>query len=369
MMLYFYIVYGILRVDVFDKYYHCVLRGMEMFYKKARNITTILILAVILVGTLFISIGFGAVSMSTDTVSSFWHSLGNYTLGNMEFLSNDHRILYTLRLPRILEVALAGSVLSMAGVIMQTLTRNELAEPYVLGVSAGAGAGAAAAIIGGLFLWFAPYHVYVGAFLGSLLAITIVLLLVEKSRSRVGLVLVGIGVSSFFSALTTWIIYSAKNEAQVRSAMFWLVGSFSGIQWQEVIITGGIAVVLLIFTYWLRYDLDLLLLGHNNAAQLGLETEKLQYFLIVVLSLSVAIVVAQTGVIGFVGLVIPHMARRLVGPKHGSLLIVASLLGAIILSIADGVSRTYFRPEEVPVGVVTALMGAPVFIYMIKRST
>jgi iron complex transport system permease protein len=263
-------------------------------------------------------------------------------------------------------VAVTGAALSLAGVLMQAVTRNPLAEPYILGVSSGASAGAVSAIVWGWFSLFGGAHVYFGALIGSCLATIFVVLLQAGSANPVRLLLVGIGVSAFFQAVTTLIIYSSSNEAQVRSAMFWTVGSFSGVAWADLPTPLITLSGLMIFSILMNRELDLLLLGQSSANQMGLNVKRFQLVVVLAASLSIAVVVAKVGVIGFVGLIIPHMARRLVRARHGSLSPVSALLGAVFLIITDTVSRTAFAPQEIPIGVITALAGAPVFIVMVQ---
>lgn len=276
-------------------------------------------------------------------------------------------ILTMIRLPRTIAVAAVGSILAIVGVYMQTITRNALAEPYVLGISSGAGAGAVAAIVWGVLSWLGPASIIVSAFIGSIISTVVVLVLVGYEAQPVRLVLVGMGVSAFFSALTTFMVYAAHNEAQVRSAMFWLVGSFSGIQWATVPWLVGVAVAVLILGWWLAPHFDVLLLGREGAGQLGLSVREFQYFVILISALAMAVAVSSVGVIGFVGLIVPHIARILVGPRHARLFGASFLLGGACLCFTDMVGRVCVRPEELPIGIITALLGAPLFVYMISR--
>lgn len=277
-------------------------------------------------------------------------------------------IIIEVRIPRIIMTALAGAVLSLVGVLMQTIAQNPLAEPYVLGISSGASAGAVSAIVLGWFSFFSSGNVFIGAFFGSLAAIFIVIVLQSGSTSPVRLVLVGIGVSAFFQALTTMIIYSSSNEAQVRSAMFWTVGSFSGVQWDDLGFPFVLLILLIAFSLISSKELDLLLLGQRAALQMGLNIRRFQLLVVIVSSAAVAIIVAKVGVIGFVGLIVPHIMRKISGVRHRALIMHTTLCGAIFLVLTDTVARTIFAPQEIPIGIITALLGAPVFIFMIRRT-
>ena len=161
------------------------------------------------------------------------------------------------------------------------------------------------------------------------------------------------------------IIYGAKHEAQVRSAMFWLLGSFAGIQWRDLPLTAIIIGLLMLYMYMYKQDFDVLLLGQQEAKQMGLSVKSLQLSMVIISSVAIATLVAKVGVVGFMGLIIPHLARMVGGPKHGRLLIFAPLIGSIVMIWADVLSRAMYSPEEIPIGVLTSLIGAPLFIWII----
>jgi iron complex transport system permease protein len=324
--------------------------------EKGRFMRLFFLLLFILICLILISITVGAIPIPLG------HIL-NEPLTKTETL-----ILYDIRLPRVLVVALAGACLSMVGVFMQTITKNHLAEPYILGIASGASAGAVAAIILGIFNFLGSWHVYGGAFMGSCIAIAIVIYFVGYSNSPIKLILVGVGVSAFFSSLTTMIIYTSTNEAQIRSAMFWMVGSFSGIHWHDLPSIFGVTAFVTCIGFVFSKDLDVLLLGRREAQFLGQSVNKFYVFITISASLAVSVLVAKTGVIGFIGLIVPHISRKLVGVKHGYLLPTSALVGGILLIIADDMARTLFRPEELPIGIMTAVIGAPLFIHIILKT-
>ena len=276
-------------------------------------------------------------------------------------------IITDIRLPRLIYSVLTGIGLSLVGLLMQTVTRNALADPYVLGVSSGASTGAVFAIIMGGLPFLGQYNTPIFAALGAALSIILVLLCVGKSNSPVKLILIGMGMTGVFSALTMMIIYGAKHEAQVRSAMFWLLGSFAGIQWGDLPLTAIIVTLFMLYIYMFNQDLDVLLLGNHEAAQMGLSVKQLQLSIVVISSIVIATLVSKVGVVGFIGLIIPHLARIIGGPKHKHTLLFSALIGSIVMIWSDVLSRALYSPEEIPIGVLTSLLGAPLFIWIIMN--
>lgn len=277
-------------------------------------------------------------------------------------------IITDIRLPRLIYSVLTGIGLSLVGLLMQTVTRNALADPYVLGVSSGASTGAVFAIIMGGLPFLGQYNTPIFAALGAALSIILVLLCVGKSNSPVKLILIGMGMTGVFSAITMMIIYGAKHEAQVRSAMFWLLGSFAGIQWNDLPLTAIIITLFMLYIYMFNQDLDVLLLGNHEAAQMGLSVKQLQLSIVVISSIVIATLVSKVGVVGFIGLIIPHLARIIGGPKHKHTLLFSALIGSIVMIWSDVLSRALYSPEEIPIGVLTSLLGAPLFIWIIHES-
>jgi len=188
-----------------------------------------------------------------------------------------------------------------------------------------------------------------------------------RSTNPIRLVLTGMGVSAFFQAATTLIIYCSNNEAQARSAQYWLTGSFSGSNWSDVRIALAALAVLALLCRCAEKELDLLLLGQDAAAQSGMNVRLVQLVVILVSAFAVSVVVSVSGLVGFVGLIIPHIMRRIVDTSHRWLALSSALAGGCFLTLADAVARTAFAPQEMPIGVMTAFIGAPVFILMIRR--
>ncbi|PQL13866.1 iron ABC transporter permease [Veillonella sp. S13053-19] len=323
----------------------------------------VFILGLLLCISLVTALQFGANFIPLDQIISALMSL----IDPNAKASMTDTIITDIRLPRLIYSVLTGIGLSLVGLLMQTVTRNALADPYVLGVSSGASTGAVFAIIMGGLPFLGQYNTPIFAALGAALSIIMVLLCVGKSNSPVKLILIGMGMTGIFSALTMMIIYGAKHEAQVRSAMFWLLGSFAGIQWGDLPLTAIIVTLFMLYIYMFNQDLDVLLLGNHEAAQMGLSVKQLQLSIVIISSIVIATLVSKVGVVGFIGLIIPHLARIVGGPKHRNTLLFSALIGSIVMIWSDVLSRALYSPEEIPIGVLTSLLGAPLFIWIIMN--
>ena len=329
------------------------------------NTTKSFIFIAILVISLVTSLQFGSTFIPLDDIlNSLWSHLG---IKPLSIPPMTNTIIWDIRLPRLLYSIITGIGLSAVGLLMQTVTRNALADPYVLGVSSGASTGAVFAIICGGLPLLGSYNTPLFAAMGAILSIILVLLCVGKSNSPVKLILIGMGMTGIFSALTMMIIYGAKHEAQVRSAMFWLLGSFSGIQWKDLPLSVIVVVLFCLIIYIYKQDLDVLLLGNQEAANMGLSIKTLQLSIVITSSIVIATLVSKVGVVGFIGLIIPHLARITGGPKHKNTLIFSILIGSIVMIWSDVLSRALYSPEEIPIGVLTSLLGAPLFIWIIMK--
>ena len=323
----------------------------------------VFILGLLLCISLVTALQFGANFIPLDQIISALMSM----IDPNAKASMTDTIITDIRLPRLIYSVLTGIGLSLVGLLMQTVTRNALADPYVLGVSSGASTGAVFAIIMGGLPFLGQYNTPLFAALGAALSIIMVLLCVGKSNSPVKLILIGMGMTGVFSALTMMIIYGAKHEAQVRSAMFWLLGSFAGIQWGDLTLTAIIVTLFMLYIYMFNQDLDVLLLGNHEAAQMGLSVKQLQLSIVIISSIVIATLVSKVGVVGFIGLIIPHLARIVGGPKHRNTLLFSALIGSIVMIWSDVLSRALYSPEEIPIGVLTSLLGAPLFIWIIMN--
>lgn len=274
----------------------------------------------------------------------------------------DEGIVWNYRLTRALVAAACGAGLATCGVILQSLLRNPLADPYLLGISAGASTGAVMVAL--LGIGAGAISLSAGAFAGAVTAFVLVILLarVSGSANSTGqIILAGIAGSQLFNALTAFLITRSASSEQARGIMFWLLGNLGGVRWPSVWLAVPVALFGLLVCLWHRRALDAFTFGADSAASLGIPVRRVQIVLIGCAALVTAVMVSIVGSIGFVGLVIPHAARLLLGTGHARLLPASALGGAVFLIAADVLSRTLIKGQVIPVGVITALVGAPVF--------
>ncbi len=279
-------------------------------------------------------------------------------------------IVWQLRLPRALLAVVVGAGLSIAGAAMQTLVRNPLADPYLLGVSAGASVGATAVITFGILTSaFGLWAISVGALFGSLAAAVAVYLvsMAQGGLTPIRLVLSGVVLSSAFSAIASFLVFKSPDPRAAQSVLFWLLGSVSGAQWDRIPLSTGVVVICLILLLLASRWLDALAVGPDTAAALGIPVGALRQGLFVLLAVLVGVLVAVSGGIGFVGLVIPHLCRMVVGSLHYRVLPLAAAFGGLFMLWVDVASRVIVAPAEIPLGVVTGLIGAPVFLVVMGR--
>ncbi|MFF3755378.1 FecCD family ABC transporter permease [Streptomyces sp. NPDC002018] len=277
-------------------------------------------------------------------------------------------IVWNLRLPRVLLAALVGAGLAMCGAVLQAMTRNPLADPYLLGVSSGASTGAVSVLV--LGFGAGVFALPVGAFAGALTAFACVLLLLGRSLgSTTRVVLAGVVVSQLFSALTSLVVVLSGDAERSRAVAFWLLGSLASANWTSVGICALTTTAGLVLFRLYAGHLDALAFGREVAAGVGFDVRRTEPLLYAVTAVVTGSLVAASGAIGFVGLLVPHAARMLTGGRHSVLLPSAALLGATFLVWADAATRTVFAPQELPVGVLTALIGVPVFAVLLRRRT
>ncbi|BDY15492.1 iron ABC transporter permease [Rhodobacteraceae bacterium R_SAG8] len=287
----------------------------------------------------------------------------------------DEGIVWNYRMARAVVAMCCGAGLALSGVVLQALLRNALADPYLLGISAGASTGAVAVTI--LGLGGGAISLSIGAFSGALVAFAFVALLAQAAGGGVGLraagviVLAGIAGSQMFNALTALMITKSANAEQARAIMFWLLGNMSGVRWPDVLSALPAAMIGLLACLWHARALDAFTFGSDSAASLGIPVRRVQLLLIGTAALVTAVMVSVVGAIGFVGLVIPHAMRIVVGHRHAILVPASALAGAVFLVFADVVSRVIVPGQVLPIGVVTALVGAPVFALILigKRTS
>ncbi|GGX42418.1 ABC transporter permease [Streptomyces chryseus] len=275
-------------------------------------------------------------------------------------------LVWESRFPRVLLAAAVGMALAVSGAVLQAVTRNPLADPYLLGVSSGASTGAVAVLLLGIG---GSISLSTGAFAGGLVSFGLLLLLLGGGRvaspSRV--VLTGVLVSQFFAAVTSVILMVSGDANSTRGFTYWLLGTLGGARWEGVTVTVVIILIGVIAIQFFAPALDAFTFGWDSAAALGINVTAARIWLMVLTSVITAAAVAASGAIGFIGLLIPHAVRVLIGPTHRTLLPLSAITGAIFLIWVDAFARTAFSPHELPAGVITALLGAPAFALILKR--
>lgn len=275
-------------------------------------------------------------------------------------------IVWEERLPRALVAAACGAGLGICGVIMQSMLRNPLADPFILGISSGASTGAVA--IGILGLGGVSIGLSGGAFIGALVAFGLVLLLARLSGGGADrVVLAGVASTQLFSALTSLIVFAFADSDETRGVMFWLLGSLEGVRWDDVVLCAAVVAAGSALCLWYAPALDAFAFGEDVAASLGIPVARTRAVLLVTTALITATLVSVAGAIGFVGLVLPHAARLVVGPRHSRLIPATAIIGAVFMVWVDAAARVVFSPTPLPVGVGTALVGVPVFIALLAR--
>ncbi len=275
-------------------------------------------------------------------------------------------IINVLRFPRTMAAIIAGGMLGIAGVAAQGLFKNPIAEPYIIGISSAAGFGTAITLSMGLF-FLGIFTSPIVSFTTAILAIGIIYKL-SQTRYRLSmsaLLLSGIAISFFFSALTSFLLYIS--EEQIHYIMYNLMGSFWGVTWIEVYILSCIFVFGIIFLFYYGRDLNLMVFGDETAQTTGVNVEKSKRWILLIMTALTSITVAFCGSIGFVGLIVPHMMRFIFGSNHRALIPTTALAGGILLLWADILARTLIAPLEIPVGIFTALLGGPFFVYLVLK--
>jgi len=313
-----------------------------------------------ILGVSLICLNFGVVSIHPKEIFSLiWNSSLDKT---------NSLIVWQLRAPRIIMATLTGIALATVGGAFQGILRNPLADPYILGVSAGAALGACI----GIALQYATGYYLASylplfAFLGAMLSLYLVYLSskISYSVNSTGLLLAGVAINFLFSALITVLLALSKRE--LHSMIFWLMGDLSTADWKKISLITLPVIIGCLLLFFSSLDLNALSLGEEEALHLGVNTGKLRMRIFFIGSIIIATVVSFTGLIGFVGLIIPHIARLLIGPDHRVMLPASALLGAIFLILCDTLARMVISPSEIPIGAITALVGAPMFIYLLRR--
>ncbi|MDO8963689.1 MAG: iron ABC transporter permease [Coriobacteriia bacterium] len=328
-----------------------------------RTVFTLIGLGALLLAALVAGMAFGAVPVAPgDVVAAIGRAVSGVPL------TSDDSLIIDLRMPRVVLAALVGMCLAAAGVLYQALFRNALADPYILGVSSGAGLGAALALaflgVGAISVVGVPAAAFVGALA------TIVLVATIATRRGVmdtlSLLLAGVAISYTLSALTSFVLVVRRE--QMSRIVFWMMGGLQSASWQQAGVVGAMLAAGLVVPLLYARELNIMLLGDERAGELGVDVERFKRVILAAASLLVSAAVSVSGLIGFVGLMTPHAARLVLGPDHRLLLPASVLSGGIVMVLADLVARTVLAPVELPVGIITALAGGPVFVWLLMRA-
>lgn len=328
-------------------------------------------LTALLLVTVVVAVGIGSVRVPVgDVVDVVLQRLGFA----IDAAVIDDRIVWQLRLPRVIGAAATGAGLALAGAVLQSLTRNDLADPYLLGISGGATVGAVSVIVLGVSVagLVGGAALGAGAFAGALVALALVLAL---ATGRTGdlpparTVLAGVAIGQICAAYTSFVVMMSGDHDAARRVLAWTMGSLAGVRWHSAVVLLVVAVVALIVILAFASDLDAFAFGDASASSLGVSITRVRWLLMIGTALLTACLVAHTGAIGFVGLVVPHVVRLVCGPLHRRLLPLSALTGATLMIWADTAARSIIDGQEIPIGVVTAVLGAPVFAYLLRRES
>jgi iron complex transport system permease protein len=323
------------------------------------------LMLLIFLGVCIVSLSLGSVHIGFIEVL---RSLVNSFTGESSLSYQEELIIFSVRLPRIIFAGVVGASLSLGGVVFQAILRNPLADPYILGISGGSALGAIIGIVigAGSFYLGIPLLAFVGA-LATVFLVFAVAGSVRGPLSDNSLLLSGVVVNAFFSAAILFFL-SIVNSMELHSITFWLMGDLSGASAKEICVAAVCLLAGFVLLYAHARKLNLIVQGEDTAQQLGVHVEKTKQGLLIITSLLTAVAVSLAGIIGFVGIMVPHFIRLVFGSDHRLLLPVAALFGASFLIVADTIARIVLAPAELPVGVITALCGAPYFIFLLKRN-
>jgi iron complex transport system permease protein len=317
----------------------------------------------------------GAIALSTGAVKISLYRIAATLFTNSDAgpVAREHLILLSIRLPRLLMASSVGALLAAAGTIMQGLFRNPLADPGLVGVSAGAGVAVAAALVVGdralpSSIAYAPILLPAAAFLGALITTGVLYRLStwQGHTSVATMLLAGLALGAIAGAGTGLLIYLA-DDRQLRDVTFWMLGSLAGATWPKVAGLLPFLVILLASFAFIARGLDLLVLGETEAFHMGIPVERLKRILIVLVAGAAGAAVSVSGVIGFVGIIVPHILRLVIGPGHRLLLPATACFGAVLLLAADTLARTMVAPAELPIGILTSILGAPFFLFLLLK--
>lgn len=346
----------------------------NLSWRKDKKVFIAVLLILLFISSIILGISFGAVDIPPyDVYRVFLYKVFGIKIGNLDEILNStlFDIIWGVRMPRVLLGAFAGMALAMVGVIMQATIQNPLGDPYILGLSSGASLGATFSILIGFSGVLSSFGAPLGAFLGALIA-SIFVYFLAKIGGRITpfkMILAGMVISSICSSLTSLIIFLSKDNEGIRTVNFWMMGSLAGAEWSNIVLPIAISVIPLIYFFTQYRNLNLMVLGDETSITLGLNIEKHRKIYMILSSLITGVIVSVCGTIGFVGIMIPHIVRLIFGTDHKTLLPFSALVGAIFLIWADVIARCAINNMELPIGIITSVIGAPFLLWLMVKGT
>lgn len=346
----------------------------NLSWRKDKKVFIAVLLILLFISSIILGISFGAVDIPPyDVYRVFLYKVFGINIGNLDEILNStlFDIIWGVRMPRVLLGAFAGMALAMVGVIMQATIQNPLGDPYILGLSSGASLGATFSILIGFSGVLSSFGAPLGAFLGALMA-SIFVYFLARIGGRITpfkMILAGMVISSICSSLTSLIIFLSKDNEGIRTVNFWMMGSLAGAEWSNIVLPIAISVIPLIYFFTQYRNLNLMVLGDETSITLGLNIEKHRKIYMILSSLITGVIVSVCGTIGFVGIMIPHIVRLIFGTDHKTLLPFSALVGAIFLIWADVIARCAITNMELPIGIITSVIGAPFLLWLMVKGT
>ena len=346
----------------------------NLSWRKDKKVFIAVLLILLFISSIILGISFGAVDIPPyDVYRVFLYKVFGIKIGNLDEILNStlFDIIWGVRMPRVLLGAFSGMALAMVGVIMQATIQNPLGDPYILGLSSGASLGATFSILIGFSGVLSSFGAPLGAFLGALMA-SIFVYFLARIGGRITpfkMILAGMVISSICSSLTSLIIFLSKDNEGIRTVNFWMMGSLAGAEWSNIVLPIAISVIPLIYFFTQYRNLNLMVLGDETSITLGLNIEKHRKIYIILSSLITGVIVSVCGTIGFVGIMIPHIVRLIFGTDHKTLLPFSALVGAIFLIWADVIARCAITNMELPIGIITSVIGAPFLLWLMVKGT
>lgn len=336
--------------------------------KNIFNIIFIIALVIVLSSSIIAGVYFGSVDIKFS--EAYEIIIGK--LFSLDSLIKKHHdlsldVIWVIRFPRIILSVLVGAGLSISGTVTQSIVKNPLADPYLLGISSGAYLGAVLAVMLGFFQDIGDNFIGFGAFIGAF-AVSVLVLVVSHVGGKANtakLILTGVAISSAVSAVANFIVFIVNDSQRTKSITFWMMGSLAGAQWGQIKILAVVIGITSVYLYLHHKTLDLMLLGDEVSITLGTDLTLYRVKFLLLISLVVGLIVYSSGMIGFIGLLVPHFSRLIVGSEHKVSLLVSALLGSIVLIWADILSRILIPNTELPIGILISMIGSPMFIYLL----